>query len=135
LEEEKHKLLQANFLTEFGLHCGLPEQKDPTSEETMTGFLARVGEWGGRDAASVELVRCLMRERRPSGSGDSVLARLSGRLGSLASRAHELRSRLATSYSTAEAATTPMSAWERAQERAQALRARWRGGTHHAQAY
>ena len=47
------KLLQANFITEFGLHCGLPEVKDPTSEEILTGFLQRVRMGWGEDGVGM----------------------------------------------------------------------------------
>ena len=63
-------MLQASFITEFGLEHGLPEVRDPTAEAMLSDFLLRVTEWGRRDRASAERVKSLNLEGQvPPGPG------------------------------------------------------------------
>lgn len=61
------RLMQASFITEFGLEHNLPEYRDTTAEGILTEFLQRVAEWGGRDAASEDIVRSMVLEEIPRG--------------------------------------------------------------------
>ena len=58
-ERRNARVLQASFITEFGLEHGLPEVRDPTAEAMLSDFLLRVTEWGRRDRASAERVKSL----------------------------------------------------------------------------
>ena len=63
--QRSDRLLQANFVVEFGLAHGLRENGDKTAEAMLRDFLERVKEWGGIDASSTELVKALVLDAIP----------------------------------------------------------------------